>query len=240
MVFIVVAVLVAIVLLAMIAAVTCVIITKSRRKERSTPRTTESGAANVNENEVAHVQPAALMQSGITMNPINPQPHIDIAVHAPTPGHHNMPMSGMYRQGPMMVYGSANSNHSHSSIPSRKSSAGYESGTESCHCSYMRYSPYASNYQPRCCHCDRHYTPLPQHQEHHHHQQQVERVEDEQDNTELVNSQQQPAATTNFGSSKSSIRRNLSDPNISRHKQPPSRSLVEQRTTKLLSSSSVV
>ena len=228
MIFIVVAVLVAVVLLAVIGAVTYLIGKKWKRKE-NTPRSIESGTTNVN--EVVHTQPAPVVQNGIAMNPINPQPHI--AVHAPTPGHH---MPGIYPQGPMFVrplFGSTNSDHSHSST-----SVGYESGTD---CSCTRYSPYASNHQPpRCSHCDRYcYTHIPQHQQHHQ-QQLQEQPEDEQDNGELVNNQQQPPATTNLSNSKSSVRRNLSDPNISRHKQPPSRSLVDQRTTKLLSSSSVV
>lgn len=229
--FIVVAVLVTIVLLAVIIAATYLIRARSKRKESNTPRDTENGAANVNENEVVRMQQ---IQNAIAMNPIN-QPRI--AVYAPTPGNH---MPEIYPPGQMFarpLFGSANSDHSHSSVPSRKSSAGYESGTD-CSCTYTRCSPYASNYSPpRCCHCDRYYTTVPQHQQHQ--QQQLERPDDEPDNRELPNSQQQPAANTNLNNPKS-MRRNLSDPNISRHKQPSSRTLEDQRTKKLLSSSSVV
>ena len=241
MIFIVVAVLVAVVLLAVIGAVTYLIGKKWKRKE-NTPRNIESGTTNENISEAVRMQSVAVVQNGINgmaMNPINRHP--DIAIHAPTPGHnmpgHNMP--GIYPQGLMLARqfcGSTNSDQS--SIHSRKSSMGYESGTESCLCT--RCSPCASNYQPprRCCNCDQHYTSIPQHQQHH--QQLQEQPEDEQDNGELVNNQQQPAVTTNLSNPKSSMRRNLSDPNISRHKQPPPSRSLEERTTKLLSSSSVV
>ena len=233
MVFIVVAVLVAVVLLATIAAVTYLIKARlNRRKDRNnSPRNVESGTRRDKENDEVRVQPPVLTQNDIAMNPINPQPNI--AVFAPTPGNH---LPEMYPQGPMFARPLFGSNSS--SIPSRKSSAGYESATGSFHCSC---SPYAANHYPppRCCHYEHNHccTPVPQHQQH---QQQQERL-DEHDNPELINSQQQPAATTNLSNPKPQMRRNLSDPNISRHKHSPSRSLQQdQRTKKLLSSSSVV
>ena len=131
---------------------------------------------------------------------------------------------------PRPHFGSASSNHS--SAPSRKSSAGYESGTGSGIFPYA-YSPCAIHYPRGACnyevdayHCCHQQHNLPQQQQPDH-------------NRQMVNSQE--LSTTNLDTTaRPPMRRNLSDPNISRHKQPASRPLEEQRSNKLLSSSSVV
>ena len=233
-----VAALATIVVLAVIAAI-CFIVNKLTKGKRNnnTSGDVENGKGKVDE---ADGPDQTALKQRIEMNPID-QPHIG-AVIAPTPGNqvpqmynnHHFGGSGPFYIRPL--FGSASSGHS--SIPSRKSSAGYESGTGSFHCPC---SQYAANYSPRCCHCehpcDQRFTSPsipPEHYQPH------EQMEDEHDNAQLCNSQQLQSTTTNLSTPKPPMRRNSSDPNISRHKQPPLRPLEEQRTKKLLSSSSVV
>ena len=236
-VYIVVAALATVVVLAVIAAI-CFIVNKLTKGKRNnnTSGDVENGKGKVDE---ADGPDQTALKQRIEMNPID-QPHIG-AIIAPTPGNqvpqmynnHHFGGSGPFYIRPL--FGSASSGHS--SIPSRKSSAGYESGTGSFHCPC---SQYAANYSPRCCHCehpcDQRFTSSisPQHYQPH------EQMEDEHDNAQLSNSQQLQSTTTNLSTPKPPMRRNSSDPNISRHKQPPLRPLEEQRTKKLLSSSSVV
>ena len=173
----------------------------------------------------------------ITINQKNPQP--DIAIFAPTPGSNVNPAHHMYSMDPCLhvepCFHHSSVSSECSSIPSRKSSTGYGSATGSAVFHYCN-SPCIANRYPRCA-CNNYDTNI---------QQQVQQQfhEDLQhDHNERVASTQrlQQPATMNISNMNTQVlRRNSSDPNISRHKQPSSRPLEEHRSNKLLSSSSVV
>ena len=217
--------------LAIIAAI-CYIVVKfiKSRGSKSNNTTPSAMESSRNTDETDGANQTALNQC-IRMSPNN---HPHIGVTAPTPGHQAPQMYNDHHfggSGPYSIrhlFGSVSSDCS--SIPSRKSSAGYESATGSFRC----HPQYAANYSPRC-YCEHAYDPRltipPQHY------QPQEVTEDEHSNTQLSNSQLVQSTTTNLSNPKPTMRRNSSDPNISRHKQPPMRPLEEQRTKKLLSSS---
>ena len=237
----------AVVLLTLIVSATLIIIMlvfRNKNKNKGNKEGTDVGDA---ENAKGESQMQLSTQNGrhhMTINPIN-QPQI--AVIAATP--HNMNGSfahNVYPAAPYFPrphYGSTSSDHS--SAPSRKSSVGtgYESGLGSAvyPCGFS--SPYPSNHMhcSRCaCNCE----PDVYHGFHQHQQQQQEEpqqpVQHDHNGSAMASQQLTTSSNNNLTPARPPMRRNSSDPNISRHKPSPCRPLDEQTSNKLLSSSSVV
>lgn len=236
----------AVVLLTLIVSATLVIIMivlKTKKYKKSKKEGTDVGDA---ENAMGESQMQPSTQNGrhhMTINPIN-QPQI--AVIAATP--HNMNGSfahNVYPAGPYFPrphYGSTSSDHS--SAPSRKSSGGtgYESGLGSAvyPCGFS--SPYPSNHM-HCSRCACNYEPDVYHGFHQQQQQQEEPqqpVQHDLNGSAMASQQLTTSSNNNLIPARPPMRRNSSDPNISRHKPSPCRPLDEQTSNKLLSSSSVV
>ena len=234
----------AVVLLTLIVSATLIIIMVVSKTKICKKDTSTDGGDVENGTGKNQMQPSTQNERHhMTINPIN-QPQI--AVIAATP--HNMngsfahnvyPPGGPYFPRPQ--FGSTSSDHS--SAPSRKSSGGtgYESGLGSgvYPCGF---SPYPSNHMhcSRCaCNCE----PDVYHGFHHHQQQQEEPqqpVQHDHNGSAMASQQLTTSSNNNLTPVRPPMRRNSSDPNISRHKPSPCRPLDEQTSNKLLSSSSVV
>ena len=188
-----------------------------------TPLLGRIGRDDIRPEGESEVQP---QNNGLQSILLNHQPQI--ATPHESPLHHMYPFEPYFPK-PHLCSTSSD----HSSAPTRKSSTGCESETGSginpctfSTCTTYHYSRGACNYEVdgyHYCH-QQHNLPWQQQPDH---------------NGQMVNSQE--LSTTNLNATAwPPMRRNLSDPNISRHKQPASTPLGEQRNNKLSSSSSVV
>ena len=227
----------AVVLLTLILSTTliiiCVVWKTKKNRDNTDGGDVENGAGD-NQTQL----PAQNGPCHMTMNPIN-QPQI--AVIAATPHDmngnyaHNVYPLGPYF--PRPHFGSASSEHTTTS--SRKSSGGtgYESGLGSGMYPYA-FSPCASNHFPRCaCNCE----PDAYHGSYHHQEQETQQpIQRDHSGSATTSQQLTSSSNNNLTAARPTMRRNSSDPNISRHKPSPCRPLDEQRNNKLLSSSSVV
>ena len=177
----------------------------------------------------------------ITMHPIN-HPQVVIAA---TPDNmssnfvHNVYPSVPYFSRP---YHDLHSSDYYSSAPSQKSSAGtgYESEIGSNVYPYG-FSSYAGNHM-YCPRCVRTYEPNAYHVGFHQQQQEEPQKLVQHDQYESVTASQQLLTSSNINltTARPPMRRNSSDPNISKHKPSPCRPLDEQTRNIRLSSYSVV
>jgi len=239
------------VIVATILGITLVMIFRSLRnkKDRTDGGNGEDGVGSDQENERQQQAP----QNGQPIAP--PQVNPQIAFTAATPHGNPLPHNVIYPN-PMEPYfprPQFGSSSDRSSIHSRKSSVGYESGTASAVFPYAcPYNPHVTNsyaHYHKCVHDSTHcHKCVCSHDDHDmccsdarlHQQQQQHQQQQNHNCRQVSDSQQLQPNAANASSPRPPMRRNSSDPNISRHKQPSSRPLEEQRSNKLLSSSSVV
>ena len=230
---------VAVVLLTLILSATVIIVCVVWRTKKCSKESTDGGDVENGAGE-SQMQLPAQYGPHMAMNRIN-QPQI--AVIAATPHDMNGNLAhNVYPLGPYFPrphFGSASSDHS--SAPSRKNSGGTgsESGLGSGMYPYT-FSPCASNHFPRCaCNCEHdayHHHVGYQHQE----QEPQQPIQHDHSGSATTSQQLTTSSNNNLTAARPAMRRNSSDPNISRHKPSPCRPLDEQRSNKLLSSSSVV